>query len=30
DCVMPREGIFTKVIKGGKVIPGDTIEVIEN
>ncbi|MGL1891491.1 MAG: MOSC domain-containing protein [Spirochaetaceae bacterium] len=29
DCVMPREGIFTKVISGGKVNPGDTIEVIK-
>ncbi len=25
DCVMPREGIFTKVIKGGKVNSGDKI-----
>lgn len=30
DCVMPREGIFTKVIKGGEVRPGDSIEVIED
>ncbi|SET69096.1 MOSC domain-containing protein YiiM [Natronincola peptidivorans] len=29
DCVMPREGIFTKVLKGGVVLPGDAIEVIE-
>lgn len=29
DCVIPREGIFTKIIKGGEVRPGDTIEVIE-
>jgi MOSC domain-containing protein YiiM len=27
DCIMPREGVFTKVIKGGKVKPGDTIKV---
>ena len=27
-CVMPTEGIFTRVIRGGKVIPGDTITVI--
>lgn len=27
DCVMPREGIFTKVIKGGKVYPNDEIRV---
>ncbi|SDK21163.1 MOSC domain-containing protein [Natronincola ferrireducens] len=30
DCVMPKEGIFTKVIKGGIVYPGDTIEVVED
>lgn len=30
DCVMPREGIFTKVIKGGEVRTGDTIEIIED
>ncbi|HHV18186.1 MAG TPA: MOSC domain-containing protein [Thermoanaerobacterales bacterium] len=29
DCVMPREGIFTKVIKGGTLSSGDSIEVIE-
>jgi len=28
DCVMPREGIFVKVLKGGPVAVGDTIEVI--
>lgn len=28
DCIMPREGIFAKVIKGGKVKTEDTIEVI--
>lgn len=27
-CVMPREGIFAKVIKGGKVYEGDDIEVL--
>lgn len=27
-CVMPKEGIFTKVIKGGIVRPGDKIEVL--
>jgi len=25
DCIMPREGIFAKVIEGGMVIPGDAI-----
>jgi MOSC domain-containing protein YiiM len=28
DCVMPREGIFARVIRGGKVKPGDTIRVL--
>jgi len=27
DCVMPREGIFAKVLKGGKVKKGDPIKV---
>jgi MOSC domain-containing protein YiiM len=25
DCIMPREGIFTKVLRGGKLSPGDKI-----
>jgi MOSC domain-containing protein YiiM len=28
DCIMPREGIFARVIEGGRVRPGDNIEVI--
>jgi MOSC domain-containing protein YiiM len=28
DCVMPREGIFTKVISTGTVTAGDTITLI--
>ena len=27
DCVMPKEGIFAKVIKGGVIKLGDTVEV---
>jgi MOSC domain-containing protein YiiM len=27
DCVMPKEGIFVKVLKGGKVTEGDEIVV---
>lgn len=27
DCIMPREGIFSKVLKGGKVRAGQRIEV---
>lgn len=29
DCIMPREGIFTVVIKGGKIKVGDRIEVVK-
>ncbi|HKZ17300.1 MAG TPA: MOSC domain-containing protein [Geobacteraceae bacterium] len=28
DCVMPREGIFVKVIRGGKIGKNDKIDVI--
>ena len=28
DCVMPKEGIFIKVLKGGPVQVGDTVEVL--
>jgi len=28
-CIMPREGVFTKVIRGGFVTAGDTIKVLE-
>ncbi len=27
DCVMPREGIFAKVVKGGEIEPGDRIHL---
>lgn len=30
DCVMPKEGIFAKVIKTGTIKTGDKIEVIKN
>ena len=30
DCIMPREGIFAKVIKPGRIKPGDTIEVLNS
>lgn len=29
QCVMPTEGIFTVVIKGGTIRPGDSIEIKE-
>jgi len=28
DCVMPREGIFAVVLKGGEIKAGDKIEII--
>jgi MOSC domain-containing protein YiiM len=28
DCVMPREGIFARVLNGGTIVPGDNINVI--
>jgi len=29
DCLMPKEGIFVKVLKGGAIKKGDVIKVIE-
>jgi MOSC domain-containing protein YiiM len=29
DCIMPKEGIFAKVLKGGIVRPGDEIIVLD-
>ena len=28
DCVMPREGIFVRILKGGPVRPDDPIEIL--
>ena len=28
DCVMPKEGIFAKVIKSGRIFTGDNVEVM--
>ena len=28
DCIMPREGVFCKVIKGGRVCAGDSFDII--
>jgi MOSC domain-containing protein YiiM len=28
DCIMPREGIFAKVLSGGSVGKGDVVEVV--
>jgi MOSC domain-containing protein YiiM len=29
DCIMPREGVFARVVRGGEIKPGDRIEIIE-
>jgi len=29
DCVMPREGIFVRVLKGGTLKVGDVLDVVE-
>ena len=28
DCVMPREGIFVKIVAGGELRPGDEIRIL--
>jgi MOSC domain-containing protein YiiM len=28
DCIMPREGVFARVIKGGKIAVGDRLEIL--
>jgi MOSC domain-containing protein YiiM len=28
DCVMPKEGIFVRVLEGGLIAPGDTIKIL--
>lgn len=30
DCIMPREGVFAKVLRGGVIRCGDTIEIISD
>ena len=29
DCIMPREGVFAKVLHGGKIREGDELTVLE-
>lgn len=29
DCIMPREGIFARVLQGGMIRAGDTVEIME-
>ena len=28
DCVMPKEGIFARVLQGGSIKPGDSVQII--
>lgn len=28
SCIMPKEGVFGRVVRGGKVRPGDAVEVV--
>jgi MOSC domain-containing protein YiiM len=30
DCVMPREGIFVRILRGGTVRAGDSLDVVGN
>ncbi len=30
DCIMPKEGIFARILEGGEITVGDSIEEIEN
>jgi MOSC domain-containing protein YiiM len=30
DCIMPREGIFGRVLKGGKIHRGDLVQIIRD
>ena len=29
DCIMPREGVFARVIRGGRIREGDELTVLE-
>ncbi|MDR2715153.1 MAG: MOSC domain-containing protein [Coriobacteriaceae bacterium] len=29
DCIMPREGVFTRVIEGGTITVGDILDIVD-
>ncbi|MCG8614742.1 MAG: MOSC domain-containing protein [Desulfobacterales bacterium] len=29
DCIMPKEGVFAKILVGGTITTGDTIQLVE-
>ena len=29
DCIMPREGVFSRVISGGTIREGDMLEIVK-
>ena len=29
ECIMPREGVFTRVLHGGTISVGDTMEILK-
>ena len=29
DCIMPREGVFARVLHGGTISVGDTLSIVE-
>ena len=30
ECIMPKEGLFCRVLSGGKISPGDTVDYLQN
>ncbi|WP_211236192.1 MOSC domain-containing protein [Parvibacter caecicola] len=28
DCIMPREGVFCRVLQGGRLMVGDSFEIV--